>query len=165
MDHMDHRGMSLVELLIVGVTVFTLVGGFGMVMAHTGQWLWLTTDARVEMMTAGQRAMDRLTEDLRRASQATLGATCSAAAGMAFQQRNANGTLGPTITYALNGTQLTRTLTGQNPQVIVGGVKTFAPTCQAGGVVRLDLTVQGTRKVPGNSQSYQLASQVWVKNP
>ena len=111
------RGFTLVEILIVTV-LFTVFGVAAFVMSQAGGQVWMTTDSQLETMTTGQIALNRLSEDLRKASQATLSAAaCSEATGLSFQQWNPDGSLAPAILYARDGDKLTRTQAGGPPQV------------------------------------------------
>ena len=159
------RGFTLVEIMIV-VAIFSLFGIAVLVMGQAGGQAWMTTDAQLEAMTTAQIALNRLSEDLRKASQATLlAAACSEATGLSFQQLNPDGSLAPAILYVRNGDELTRTQAGEPPQVVAGGVTQFRPTCQADGIVKLQLTTQASRGAGHGGVFRALESSVWVQNP
>ena len=159
------RGFTFVEVLIVAA-LFTLFGIVALIMGQAGGQAWMTTDSRLETMTTVQIALNRLSEDLRKASQATLSAAaCSEATGLSFKPLNPDGSLGPAILYVLDGGALTRTQTGGAPQVVAGGVTQFRPTCQADGIVKLQLTTQASRGAGHGGVFRALESSVWVQNP
>ena len=109
-------GFTLVELLVVGVVV-SIVGLITIVLAQSGQQMWMITGARLSAMTSAQQAINRLIEDLRRASQQSVSAAARAETGLSLQLLNDDGSIGPTVTYARNGDQLTRTAGSQPPQI------------------------------------------------
>lgn len=166
---------TLTELVVVSAILTSVVAGLGVVMTQSGAFVWERTDLRLTAMADAQRAMDRLTEDLRSASLATLGqgvgGGCSEAAGMSFRKFEPDPAdptqlvLSPFIIYTRVGTQLTRTVDGQAPQVVAGHVVLFAPVCQPGGVVWLRVSAQPPTNKASLGAVQGLSSKVWLKNP
>ena len=155
-------GFILVELLVIGVVV-SIVGVITIVLAQSGQQMWMITGARLNAMTSAQQAINRLTEDLRRASGQSVSAAACAETGLSFQPLNDDGSIGPTVTYARNGTQLIRTVGSQPPQIEVVGVVAFRPECRSGGVVALEVTTQASN---GSRNALStVKSRVWIQNP
>ncbi len=162
---MNRRGFTLVELMIVSVLIGLAAAGI-LVMTTSGQAAWLTTDAQLETMTAAQRALDRMSEDLRAASVASVNATppnqCAANA-LSFLQ----GTTRITYGFVAGTGTLTRTVTpvGILPttQTVGSGLTGFTAAC-AGGIATLNFTAQ-SRGSNGRLVNQTVTSQVWVKNP
>ena len=59
------RGLTLVEVLVVTGGFFLLLGALALAMSQTSQKLWVQTGGQISSIVEGQRAMDRLAEDLR----------------------------------------------------------------------------------------------------
>ena len=62
----SQSGFTLVELLVVCLIVMS-VGGMLFLIADSGLKTWLFTDAQLESQTEVQRAIDRMSDDLREA--------------------------------------------------------------------------------------------------
>lgn len=157
------RGFSLVELLIVGVIMFGLLGGMAYVIIQTGTSVWGRTDTRLASLETVQRAMGRVRQDLNQARQATL--TCSAVAEqLDFDPIPTIG--GPHVTYRRNAqtNQLIRTPQGQVGQVVAGGVTRFTPLGCAAGLVTLEITARVVTADQAVS-TQTLKSQLMVRNP
>ena len=149
-------GFTFVELLIVGLIVVLVVNGMAWTLASSGRMVWARTDAKMASLTAAQRALDRVSEDLRRASQATV--TCSSG-----QLTFVPATGGNAVTYHVTNGSLVRT---QNAvaQPIAAQIAVFTPSCQANGLVRLQFTAQVAMASTANV-TRTLDSQVRVQNP
>ena len=150
-------GFTLVELLMVGTIAFVLVAGLTLVFARLGGQVWSRTEGSLTSLSDAQRALDRVSEDLRKASQANL--VC-APGQLDFDLPDG----GPHITYTLDAD------TGHlmrddaiTPKVVASGIVSFVPTCQAGGLVQLHLMAQSPTSFGALSQP--LDSQIWVQNP
>ena len=158
-----HRGagFTFFELLMVGSIVFVLLGGIMLALSHVGTQVWNRTEVQQVSLDSVQRALDRMSEDLRQASQTGLGC----AAGTLTLTPAVGG--GGQIRYsrAANG-QLSR-LQGGVTVVVASGLTAFTPTCSAegnAGLTRLALTAQATG--PGGLVSAQtLSTHVWVQSP
>lgn len=152
----NRRGLTLVEVLVVTL-IFGVVGGILLTVAASGQSAWWMTDAQLLTLTETQRALDRVSEDLRQACQTTV--SCPAGQ-LVFKQSPACAD--PAITYSLSGTNLTRQVGTAVPVTIATGVTGFAvPSC-AGGLVNLSLTAQA-RTPNGRTLTQTISSQVWVQ--
>ena len=149
-------GFTFVELLIVGLIVVLVVNGMAWALVSTGQNIWRRTDSEMTLLAAVQRALDRVSEDLYQASQATV--TCPA--GQLTFVPAAGGTA---ITYSISGGNLVRTQNGTT-QPMAGEITAFTPSCQANGLVRLELTAQVAMNSTTNITQV-LSSQVRVQNP
>ena len=147
----------MVELLIVASVVFVLVSGITLTLSQAGQQVWVRMDGALVSLSDAQRALDRVSEDLRQASQANL--VCAAG------QLDFDLIGGGHITYILDAN--TKRLTRDDAtlaKVVADGIASFTPTCQAGsGLVRLHLLAQ--RTTPAGSWNQPLDSQVFVQNP
>ena len=135
-------GFTYVEVL-VAATITTLVAGISMVLTESGRRMWLVTDAKLTSLESGQTALNRLTDDLRKARQTNLAcvttATVSCPLPPCLEFDPASGQ--PRVGYTRN--QVANTLTrtqGGATQVIAGNVLAFTPTCLPNGLVRLDVT-------------------------
>lgn len=147
---MNRRGRLLIEMLIVGGVLLILFGGVALVLAQTGRNVWVHTQTQLAGLTQAQRALDRLSEDLRGASQASL-----ACAGGTLSFTSS----GSAMTYALDGSRhLVRTADGV-PQIVGSGLAAFEPVCQ-GAVVELTIKVPTLHQDPKTFES-----RVWVRNP
>ena len=160
-------GFTLVELIIVGSVVFILVGGISMVLAETGRQVWNRTDSRIVSLQGAQRALDRMSEDLREASRSTVvaGANCAADRLGFTIDRDGSGPIAPVAvlyTRAGDGT-LSRDQDGA-AQVVAARLTGFTPTCGANGLIRLEVTAQYAR-LDGIVSTDTLSSQVWVQSP
>jgi hypothetical protein len=148
----------MVELLVVGIVVLALLSGMALVLAESGKLVWVRADGQITTITDAQRALDRVSEDLRRGKQANL--TC-VNNQLAFDLADGSGR----VTYARTqaGT-LTRAVGVATASAVAGGLVNFSvPSC-AGGLVKLEVTAQ--MNLPGGGTSAQtLASQVWVQSP
>lgn len=153
---------TLVELLFVSV-VLAIAVVLGVVLTQSGVFVWERTDLQLTAMADAQRAMDRVTEDLRVASRGSV-TTCSQAAGLTFRIVNPDGTLTPSITYTRAGTQLLRTPFAAASQVVAEHITLFAPVCQAGGVVWLRVSAQPPTTKASLGAIQALSSKVWMKN-
>ncbi len=157
---MNRKGMTLVEILIVGGVMFTLLSGMALVVTQSGQQVWARTDARIASIDTAQRAMDRIGGDLRRASQASIQCAPPQPPETILLRLDPAG---PDITYARTAAgQLVQTTNGV-AQVMADNLTTFTPTCMGNGVVKLRLTTtvdQAKGGVP-----YTLESAVWAQSP
>lgn len=155
---MGHAGFTAVELLIVGGIVFGLVGGMMFMTTDAGSRVWARTDSQVATMTATQRVLNRLREDLHAASLAA-GATCQPG-----DLRMTRASDGAAMRYQLDAaTETLRRTVGGATSVISGNVSAMTFAC-ANGVVRVALT---TRVVPGRWQTatHTVESQMRMQNP
>ncbi len=158
-------GFTLIELIVVVTVVMLIVGGVLLSLTRTGTQIWSRSDSQIASATAAQQALNRVTEDLRRARR--FGLNCSTAFGGGYLWFNpVDG--GPTVQYAFNPftdtkDTLVRTQNGV-PQVMVGGLTQFIPKCGLGDdLVRISVTAE----VKGFAGSWgqTLMSQVRVQNP
>lgn len=162
---MDDQGFTLVELLVVGVVVFGLIGGITLVLAQSGNRIWGRTEAELTNMTNARTALSRIGQDVRLASQACF-AVCGADALSLARKSDDVCDEATRVTFTRDaGTrQLRRTPAGQAAQVMAGGLTGFAPICQPNGLIRIQVTVDGPA---GRSQAapYALESQIFAQNP
>lgn len=156
---MGREGFTAVELLVVSGIAFGLVGGMMFVTTDAGSRVWSRTDSQVATMTATQRVLNRLREDLHAASLAA-GATCQPG-----DLRMTRASDGAAIRYQLDAaTETIRRTVGATTSTISGNVSAMTfPTC-ANGMVRVALT---TRVVPGRWQTatHTVESQMRIQNP
>jgi hypothetical protein len=146
----------MVEILIVGAVTALVVAGLLAGVTDSGNRLWVRTDSQVATLTAAQRAMDRLSEDLGRARQAGL------ACGQDLLAFDPVGG-GARVTYTRDPAgNLVRTPAGGAAQVVGAQLDRFLPICQA-GLVRLELVARVLSRYGPATQT--LHSQVWVQNP
>lgn len=151
-------GYTLTEILIVAV-VMSAVFGMGMYgVMEAGRNAWLTGDAQWDSEIEAQRVVDRISEDLRAASAATV--ICGA-------DTLTIGTGATQVVYVYapdaDGGTLTRTQDGA--ATTVGSRLTgFAlPSC-VNGVVQLQVTSRGT--TPGGRDFPQTINTfIWVQVP
>jgi len=157
---MTRRGWTLVEVVIISL-VLSVVGGAMLVMAQMSDQIWGRTDVRLTTILNAQRALNRVREDLRKASQASLlpAGNCTAAT-LRFTQPST----GDTITYTLAGNDLTRQIGVAAPVTVASELTAFTPSCQGGGLVRLNLTSQAS-STAGGSALQTLETQIWVREP
>ena len=163
-------GFTLVEMLVATV-VFALIGVGLMVMTTSGDRARVLTDTRLETLNIAQRAMNRLKEDLRAASQASVNNTppnqCQTDA-LSFLHampppqdritytRDATGTLTRTHTPG-DGTPAT-------PLTITTGLVALTPTCGSGGRL-VTLTLTSRYQPPdGHELTQTIRSRVWVQS-
>ena len=165
---MDRRGWTLAEVLVVSA-IASLVGAVLLVLATTSRQMWMITDAKLVTMTDSQRALDRLSEELRATSQNCL---AFAPDQVSFAKSDGAGGCDETtrVTYWRNPatTQLIRTLANGTQQVITSGLTEFFPTGLSGGLVRVNLTVQVAMQanmIGGAHATQAVTSQMWVQNP
>lgn len=156
---MSRNGFTLVEVLIVGL-VLSLVGGAILVLAQTARQVWASTDARLATMTIAQQAINRLTEDLRKACASTV--ACPAGE-LQFKRSPDCDPDGPPVTYSLVGNDLEQQEGAGAPIVVVSGLEGFAPSCPTTG--RVDLTVTAQTNSIGGPSRQTVVSQVWIQNP
>ena len=152
----------LLEAIVVGVVV-SIVSAMTMMLAKSGQAMWMMTSARLSAISSAQQAINRLTEDLQLASQQSVSAAACAETGFSFKKLNGDGSMGPTVTYARDGDQLIRTMMNQPAQIKAVGVVAFRPECRPGGVVALEVTTQAGRG--SKSVVSTVKSRVWIRNP
>ena len=166
-------GFTFVELLIVGLIVVLVVNGMAWALASTGQNIWRRTDSEMTLLVAVQRALDRVSEDLRRATQgygvAADQPSCAGEQITFKRDTNWDGKidgLDDTVIYRRDAATntLVRTVNNGAPQIMAGQIIAFTPSCQANGLVRLQLTAQVAMTSTANVTQV-LNSQVRVQNP
>jgi len=132
------RGMTLTEVLMVAMIMPLVVGVFA-VLADQSQQTWLRTDTRLTSLTASQRALDRVSEELRRSTQVSV--TCVDAGTLRFTTFD-----GATLEYSRNDQgQLIRRQIQQGPDALsatAGNLTSFAPTCENSGLVTIRVGVR-----------------------
>jgi hypothetical protein len=158
---MSPGGFTFVEIVIVGTVVALVLGGMTWAMASSGQMVWGRTDAEITALDSAQRAIDRISEDLRRATRG------EADPGRQVICRPGEITIypmtgGSAAVYSLNGGNLIRAQDGAS-LVMAAHISDFTPTCEARGLVRLRLTAQVGLGQSNFEQS--LDSHVWIRNP
>ena len=170
------NGLTIVELMCVMV-VFAMMTGMIFAVTDSGSKVWARTEGQIATFGHVQRAMDRVSEDLRRASIAgkplpedpalhkpALQTCCVEPGQLDFTMlKDDNSKV--RVTYAFDGGtgRLTRTQEGVSA-VVASNLTRFTPTSQSGGRVRLQVTAQVT--MPNGVASIQnLDSQVLVQNP
>lgn len=130
--------MTFVELLIVGLIVALVINGMAFALATSSKMTWIRTDTRMTSLTAAQRALNRLSQDLHGASQATL--DCDTANQVAFTPVGTVGLVTYTLNTASNTLMRTDTL-GTVP--VAGYIQSFSSVCQRDNpLVRLQLTAR-----------------------
>lgn len=151
----NQRGFTLVEAVMVSF-ICLIVGGLLLIIGSVGFQVWARTDTRLSALSDAQRALDRVSEQLMKASQQ--GLSC-AGGGLTMTRKSDNGILN----YQLSNGQLVLTENGA-PNVVAAGLLGFSAVCQPEGLVRLEITTRSSSG--GFSGSPQvLQSQVWVRNP
>jgi type II secretory pathway pseudopilin PulG len=166
-------GFTIVELMIVGGVVFILLNGMTLMLSETGRQIWQRTDVQMVTIQDAQLAMDRLTRDLRRASQTGLQCPTAAAGDCTtppclefnMDPDGPGGAAAQAIVYQrTGGNALTRMVDGVGPELIAGNLQGFQPRCvTATGVVELHVTAQ-VMTAHGPSQQ-TLHSTVRIQNP
>ena len=177
---MDHRGMTLVEILVVVLTL-SLVGGMFIAVANSSQQMWNRSDKQFSGLSTTQRGLDRLGEDLRKASLGSLQCTCPAGAicppteptlsiGI-LQMTTANLPTTTTVVYQREGTTLTRQVGGAGATVVIGELSTYRSTndtpvswitCDPGGLVTVQLAA--SEDTSRGIKPYKVQSRAWVRN-
>jgi len=150
---------TLVEILVVAV-LLSLVGGVTFLLSSAGRGVWVRTDAKLASMTDAQRAVDRITEELRRGAQTPL-PDCGAGTSLGFQLATGN-MAGEQVSYQLAGTALTRSVNGAAATIVASGLADFRTRCQPGGLVRFSLTASTSSALGPATRVVE--SQVWVQN-
>lgn len=170
---MNRRGASLIEILIVACVLCVLFGGIALVLAQSGQNVWVYTQTQLTGLTQAQHALDRLSEDLRSGARYTTGmgptspacltvgsTTCTSPPCLEFEPVGG----GARITYqcpncsAETPGDLVK-MQGEVPQIVASGLVAFEPVCQGA-------TVELTVKVPTLHHDLKtFKSRVWVRNP
>jgi len=172
---MGSRGITLVEVLLVAL-VLSLVGGVFFTVASSGTQIWERSEARLVGVSAAQRALDLMGEDLRKGSLASLQCPCPVAAcppgERTIQVQVIDITQPPpgnitTVMYRRNATTLNleRVVAG-TAQVMTSGLTAFnVVTCDPGGLVTVRLTTEGSRNTAAyGSRPYTVQSRFWVRN-
>ena len=165
MKMMRPDGFTMIEMVIVTSTVFTLVGGVIFVLTASSTDVWARTDAKLTSLAAAQRALNRASEDLLKACQSTV--ACSAG-GLTFKQPAPAASTceasDPEITYTLAGGTLTRQVgTGVPPAVIAVGLTAFNSTCGPGELVGVQVAARSSTL--GRPSAQTVESLVWVRTP
>lgn len=160
---MGKRGFTLVEIILVGGVLSVVIGGMMLVLAETGRNVWARTDAQLTSLTDAQRALGRVSEDLRRAVSSSLsdtGPNSCRANTLSFLE---SGTI-RRITYTRdNSNALTRQVDANPALTVASGLTAFTPACPGGGLVRLTLTARANSLRGPSTQ--ELESAIWVRNP
>lgn len=155
----ERAGFTAVELLIVSGIAFGLWGGLAFLTTDAGNRVWSRTDAQAATMSATQRVLNRLGEDLHAASLAG-GVTCQPD-DLSFT-RAADGAA---MRYRLDAAtgELIRT-EGAASRTVAGNVSAMTfPSC-ANGLVQVALTTQvAPRSWP--TSTHTLESQFRIRNP
>ena len=161
---MGERGFTYVEVLVVVMISVLVVNGMVWALTRSGQMVWTRTDSKMVSLAAVQRALDRVSEDLRRASRATV--LCAAGQLTFGQDTNGDQIIDRTIIYSRNAAAgtLIRTENNGAPKSMAAQITAFTPSCQASGLVRLQVTAQVAMPASG-SVTQRLSSQVRVPNP
>ncbi len=145
-------GFTLVEAMMATV-VLVLIGGMTFAMAQTSPRVWSQTSQRLSSITDGQRVLDRVSEDIRYASAATL--NCAPAAPNELTFTSKRGGVDAAVAYNQQGSDLLK-----NGQAMARGVTAFRALDCTGGRVVLQLTVRVDA-----ASSRTLTSQVWARQP
>lgn len=155
-------GFTIVELLIVGVVITLVVGGMTLALASSGEKIWTLTDSQMAALSAVQRGLNRVSEDLTMASAATL--TCPAGQLSFGQDTDGDGTINRTLTFSYDAAAkaLLRTIDGGTPELLAGRLSGFSSSCPGNGLVRLRATAQVTADW---TVSRTLSATVRVRNP
>ena len=167
-------GFTFVELLIVGLIVVFVVMGVAWALASSGRLIWVRADAQMASLAAAQRALDRMREDLGRATQgygvAANQPSCAGEQITFKQDTNWDGKidgLDNTIIYRRDAAanRLVRTINGGVPQTMAAQISAFTPTCGANGLIRMQLTAQVRMMSATASLTQPLTAQVRIQNP
>lgn len=145
------------------MVLMSLVGGVILTLAQTANRLWVPTDVQLATLTDAHRALDHLEKDLHAARASTLVCSAGAAENFTDDQLSFDRVGGASIGYRVQAGQLVRREGGGPDAPLATGVTAFVPNCLAGGLVRLQLTVQGNVERGGLPQT--LHTDVWVRNP
>ncbi|MBI2495787.1 MAG: hypothetical protein HYW10_04405, partial [Candidatus Omnitrophica bacterium] len=157
------RGVTLTEVLVVSL-VLTLVGGVFFTVATAGERVTRRTELKLANITVTKRALNRLDEDLRQASAASLQCACPSPPCPPGERTLQFTRMTTSVLYQRTGSTLTRTVDGGIPQPIAGGLAAFeVGGCNATGLV----TVAVTAAVPTDSvvSPYRVQSRFFVRNP
>lgn len=158
----SRRGFTYVEVL-VAATLMTLVAGISFMLTEAGRRMWMVADVKLTSLQSGQTALNRLTEDLRQASQASV--ICQAAQ-LDFNFVNPVAPVRYTLD-APNSTLL-RSMNNGAAQAVAGHILGFTPTCLPNGLVRLDITAQPEAplsRTPQPIRSRTMQYEIVVPNP
>ena len=155
-------GFTLVELVVVGV-VLSLMSGAVFALAQTTGLVWSGTDARLASFTQAQKAVNRLSEDLRQACRSTVVCT----AGQVTFKRAPCQAADPVMTYTWASNNLMRQVGGDPPSTVTDGLTALTiPRCDVtNGLVMLDLTARARAASGGSSSPQRVVSQVWIEAP
>ena len=158
-----NSGFTFVELLIVGIVVVLVVNGVAFALASSGRNIWARTNSQIEVLATAQRAMDRVTGELRTASAGSL--VCAGEQLTFGRDTDGDQVIDQTVVYSRNTTArtLVRAVNGGAPATMTSDISGFTPTCQAGGLVRIRLTAGVALDTQTLTQP--LSVNVWVKNP
>jgi Tfp pilus assembly protein PilW len=173
-------GLTLIELLAVALMTFFVLGGAILVLAEAGRGPLLQHGAQMDAQVTAQRAIDRVSAELRQAMGAT--ADCSLPTQLSFvlpnQTVQADGTIlvdeaNPRqIVYRFQGSQLIRSQNGvDDPSPVATNLATPGDgdacngvfTACNGDVVTLCVTAQAPTTRGQQAMSQTLTSQVWLR--
>ena len=161
-DDKRARGYTLAEMLVVVAVIGVVLGGILPVFTDSGQNVWLKDHAEWVGQTESQRVVDRLTEDLRTASAATV--NCAGAPNTLQIGGGANLIqYGYTPPAGVGNGVLSRTQ-GGTTVVLADHLANFTlPVC-ADGLIRVQVTSQG-RAGRGWTVPQTVSTSIWVQSP
>jgi Tfp pilus assembly protein PilW len=126
----NQRGFTLAELLVITAVAGLLMAGI-FALQQQGQEAYLFGSNRVETQQNARVALSLMTRELRAAASTPAAPTgiTAIASGPSITFLNQDG---QTITYALSGTTINRTVAGTTT-ALIGGVQTLTVTCYSDG--------------------------------
>lgn len=156
-------GWSVVELITVLVIVLVVVAGMAAALTGTGLRIWGLSDAQLTSASNAQRALDRMSADLRRAQRASV--RCPAATALEFSYVGSPAVM----TYLRNAQSELVLSDGVTPRVQARNITSFRVECvDAEGAeaerVRVILTARATG-LGGVSALQALMAEIRVQNP
>ncbi len=158
-------GFTLVELITVLVLVVVVGLGVVLSLTRTNEQTWLRTDTMIASNTSAQRALDRLTADLRRAKRQFLRCdpqNVNNPVDDVLQFYPLNNT--PQVSYFVTAGTLYREQGGTPLQVAASGITAFQPVCAANAELVQILLTARVKGLAG-TMDQTLMTQVRAQNP
>jgi prepilin-type N-terminal cleavage/methylation domain-containing protein len=169
----SESGMSLVEVMVT-VVIFSFVLGAIYTVLNTGEAAWETNKTRIELQQETRKAMDWMINDLRQAGNSSIvdvpadGLTTHHQITFKTPSTVTNGTIqwnASSIVFALNGTNLRRTLGAGTPKIIAQNISsvTFRRQATSSNIVEITITSQKT-SAKGLVVQYPFSFNVRIRN-
>lgn len=161
-------GFTVVELMIVGIVMFSLIGGMSFALIQSGNQAWGRTEAQMASVGEAMRIISLVNQDVNTGGQASLVCTAGANGSVEFTQLRPPPLPPLTIRYerdAMTPDRLVRLdVNAGTTTVVASGITEFNPLSCTNGVVRLQLTTQ-VQTLGQPSRSHTVQSSLWARNP